>query len=138
MSEEKKKDLLKTRRERDKALGNRVSDSTESPQERSSRLPEKILGAKYVRLLEKLVRTLRDSDPAHGNRSLFLDDVFVVYLLAFFNPLVRSLRTLEDLSQTQHAQRHLVPRTCLADCRSTTADLATLCRQTSQYRQTCC
>jgi hypothetical protein len=58
-------------------------------------------------LLEKLVRTLRDSDQAHGNRWLFLDDVFVVYLLAFFNPLVRSLRTLEDLSQTQHAQKHL-------------------------------
>jgi hypothetical protein len=53
-----------------------------------------------VRLLEKKLRTLQNED-AHGNRSLFLNDVFVAYLLAFFNPTIRSLRTIEDLSQTQ-------------------------------------
>jgi hypothetical protein len=68
--------------------------------------PEKLIGAKYVRLLEKQLRTLQEED-AHGNRKLFLDDVFVVYLLAFFNPSIRSLRTIEDLSQTQQAQKHL-------------------------------
>jgi len=68
--------------------------------------PEKLVGAKYVRLLEKQLRNLQDED-AHGNRRLFLDDVFVVYLLAFFNPTIRSLRTIEDLSQTQQAQKHL-------------------------------
>lgn len=74
--------------------------------------PEKVVGAKYVRLLEKQLRTMRD-ETAHGNRRLFLDDVFVVYLLAFFNPTIRSLRTLEDLSQTRQAQRHLsVQRVC--------------------------
>ena len=31
----------------------------------------------------------------------------MVYLLAFFNPTVRSLRTIEDLSQTQQAQKLL-------------------------------
>jgi len=61
------------------------------------------MGAKYVRLLEKQLRSLRDEN-LHGNRELFLDDVFVVYLLAFFNPVVRSLRTVEDLSQTRQAQ----------------------------------
>src|SRR5690606_24515634 len=72
----------------------------------------KVVGAKYVRLLEKQLRTMRD-ETAHGNRRLFLDDVFVVYLLAFFNPTIRSLRTLEDLSQTRQAQRHLsVQRVC--------------------------
>lgn len=71
------------------------------------------MGSKYVRLLEKQIGLLRDIDQEHGNRSLFLDDVFVMYLLAFFNPAVRSLRTLEDLSQTPHAQRHLsLPRIC--------------------------
>jgi hypothetical protein len=39
--------------------------------------PEKLIGAKYVRLLEKQLRNLQDED-AHGNRRLFLDDVFVV------------------------------------------------------------
>ena len=68
--------------------------------------PEKLIGAKYVRLLEKQLRNLQGED-AHGNRILFLDDVFAVYLLAFFNPTIRSLRTIEDLSQTVQAQKHL-------------------------------
>jgi hypothetical protein len=72
-------------------------------QERSTQWPEHVMGAKYVRLLEKQLRSLRDEN-LHGNRELFLDDVFVVYLLAFFNPVVRSLRTVEDLSQTRQAQ----------------------------------
>ena len=68
--------------------------------------PEKVIGGKYVRLLEKQLQALR-AEEAHGNRKLFLDDVFVSYLLAFFNPIIRSLRTLEDFSQTQQAQKHL-------------------------------
>lgn len=68
--------------------------------------PEKLIGAKYVRLLEKQLRQIQD-ETAHGNRLLFLDDVFVVYLLAFFNPTIRSLRTIEDLSQTVQARKHL-------------------------------
>lgn len=79
---------------------------------RTAQWPGKVIGAKYVRLLEKQLQAMRD-EGAHGNRRLFLDDVLVMYLLAFFNPTVRSLRTLEDLSQTQQAQRHLsVDRIC--------------------------
>ena len=74
--------------------------TTESPKV----WPEKLIGAKYVRLLEKQLQQLHDED-AHGNRRLFLDDVFVAYLLAFYNPTIRSLRTIEDLSQTQQAQK---------------------------------
>jgi len=74
--------------------------------------PEKIIGTKYVRLLEQQLRQLR-GETAHGNQRLFLDDVFAVYLLAFFNPTIRSLRTIEDLSQTTQAQKHLsVERIC--------------------------
>ena len=80
--------------------------------EQPAQWPEKVIGAKYVRLLEKHLKQLR-GETAHGNRQLFLDDVFVVYLLAFFNPMVRSLRTVEDLSQTRQAQKHLsVDRIC--------------------------
>jgi len=68
--------------------------------------PEKLIGAKFVRLLEKHLQKLHGED-AHGNRRLFLDDVFVAYLLAFYNPTIRSLRTIEDLSQTQQAQKLL-------------------------------
>ena len=51
--------------------------------------PEQVIGGKYIRLLEKQLQTLRE-EAGHGNQALFLDDVFVVYLLAFFNPSVRS------------------------------------------------
>ena len=86
--------------------------------ETATRVPEQVIGTKYVRLLEKQIRTLRE-ETAHGNRRLFLDDVFVAYLLAFHNPAVRSLRTLEDLSQTPQAQKHLsverISRSTLSD-----------------------
>jgi hypothetical protein len=80
--------------------------------------PEQVIGGKYVRLLEKYVQSLRDEDP-HGNRKLFLDDVFIVSLLAFYNPVVRSLRTIEDFSKSRQAQKHLSIRRI---CKSTLAD----------------
>ena len=55
--------------------------------------PDTVIGWKYVRSLETLLRALRPQD-AHGNRILHLDDVLVCYLLAFFNPSIRSLRTV--------------------------------------------
>jgi hypothetical protein len=74
--------------------------------------PDKIVGAKQIQSLERLVDQLREQNP-HGNRHLFLDDVFVAYLLAFFNPALRTLRTLEDFSQTRQAQKHLsIPKLC--------------------------
>ena len=80
------------------------------------------MGGKYVRLLQKELDALR-SEEEHGNRRLFLDDVFVVYLLAFFNPAVRSLRTIEDLSQTRQAQKHL---SVAKVCKSTLSDFNAL------------
>ena len=56
--------------------------------------PEQVVGKfKHVHSLERLIGQLREQDP-HGNRDLFLDDVFVAYLLAFFNPAPRTLRTM--------------------------------------------
>jgi hypothetical protein len=71
--------------------------------------PEKVVGGPLVEELNRHVRNLR-SEEEHGNRRLFLDDVFVAYLLAFFNPSIRSLRTIQDFSQTVQAQRHLTTR----------------------------
>lgn len=82
------------------------------------RWPEPVLGGKYVRHLDALTRALRPAD-AHGNRALHLDDVLACYLLAFFNPAIRSLRTVEDFSRTRQAGRHLgvdrIPRSTLSD-----------------------
>jgi Transposase DDE domain len=80
--------------------------------------PEKLLGVKYVRLIEKHLHALR-GEPTHGNQKLFLDDVFVAYLLAFFNPTVRSLRTLHDFSQAPPVQSQLNIRSI---CKSTLSD----------------
>ena len=80
--------------------------------------PDRVFGAKQVRSLERLVDQLREQSP-HGNRRLFLDDVFVAYLLAFFNPALRTLRTIEDFSQTRQAQKHLTIKKL---CKSTLSD----------------
>ena len=74
--------------------------------------PGQIVGAKQIRSIERLLVRLREQD-AHGNREVFLDDVFIAYLLSFFNPALRTLRTIEDFSQTRQAQKHLsIPKLC--------------------------
>jgi hypothetical protein len=74
--------------------------------------PSQVFGAKHVHSIERLIEQLRELNP-HGNRDLFLDDVFVAYLLAFFNPALRTLRTIEDFSQTRQAQKFLsIPKLC--------------------------
>jgi hypothetical protein len=45
--------------------------------------------------LQPHLQRLRDL-PAHGNRKLHFDDLFLGLLLAFFDPLARSLRLIED------------------------------------------
>jgi DDE family transposase len=80
--------------------------------------PEPVQRGSLVDMLQRHVAGLRDED-AHGNRKLFLDDVFIAYLLAFFNPSIRTLRTLEDFSQTKQAQEHL---SVSKICRSTLGD----------------
>lgn len=100
----------------------RVSSRSNSESGPQREWPETIVGGKYVRLLEKHVDALRE-EPAHGNRELFLDDVFILSLLAFHNPTLRSLRTLEDFSGTRQAQKHLsVTRVC----RTTLSDFLSL------------
>ena len=86
--------------------------------ERLPEWPHAVMGGKYVKMLDRHLRALRD-EQAHGNRRLFLDDAVVAYLLAFFNPTLRSLRTLEDFSQTRQARRHLSVRRL---CKSTLSD----------------
>ena len=54
--------------------------------------------------------------PAHGNRTLGADQLFLGLLLAFFDPLARSLRTIED--KKDFGGRLDLPRLA----RSTTAD----------------
>jgi hypothetical protein len=77
-----------------------------------------LAGRKHVELLQKHLRHLRKAY-RHGNRTLFYDELVTAYLLAFFNPTLRSLRTIEDFSSDEH--RH--PRRL---CRSTMSDANTM------------
>jgi hypothetical protein len=95
-----------------------LAGSEESARRELPVWPQRVFGAKHLHSLERLVDGLRQPNP-HGNRDLFLDDVFVAYLLAFFNPALRTLRTIEDFSQTRQAQKHLTIRKL---CKSTLAD----------------
>lgn len=56
-----------------------------------------LAGGAHVALLQRHLLHLRDAY-SHGNRKLFYDELVTAYLLAFFNPAARSLRTIEDLS----------------------------------------
>lgn len=63
-----------------------------------------IVGRRLIRLLEKQLQQLRDA-PAHGNRILHYDHVVVAHLIAFFNPVVESLRVVENVFEQPRAQR---------------------------------
>jgi hypothetical protein len=80
--------------------------------------PEMVFGSESVRGLLPLLEQLPPIS-GHPNRGLQTRDVFVAHLLAFFNPILRSLRTLEDFSRTRQAQRYLsverLPKSTLAD-----------------------
>jgi len=80
-----------------------------------------LYGQRQVRQLAKFLDALRarEREDAHGNRRLFLSDLFVAQLLAFHHPTVRSLRTLDALSSTSTAQQVLeverLPRSTVSD-----------------------
>jgi hypothetical protein len=80
-----------------------------------------LYGRRQTRQLAQFVQQLRqrERDAAHGNRRLFLSDLFVAQLLAFHQPTVRSLRTLDALSSTPTAQQLLqvprLPRSTVSD-----------------------
>lgn len=111
----KRKDEKRPAKQRPSARQRKVDSAPESP---PKVWPEQIIGAKYIRELEKELGKLRETEQ-HGNQELFLDDVFIVYLLAFFNPTIRSLRTIEDFSQTVQIQKHL---SITKICKSTLSD----------------
>jgi Transposase DDE domain len=75
----------------------------------------------------KLVQTIlpicaaldRTHPEVHGNTKLHLTDCLVVLLCAFFNPTVRSLRLIEQLSEMSWVQEQMEPDRV---CRSTLSD----------------
>jgi len=79
--------------------------------------PRDVVGLKYFRRLRPLLERLHDvgceRDRA-GNRQLFFDDYCMLVLLFLFNPIVTSLRSLQQASELQKVQRKLqCPRVSL-------------------------
>ena len=72
--------------------------------------PLELQGFKYLKQLLPLFENLHDvgcqRDKA-GNRSLFYDQYCMIVLLYLFNPILRSLRSLQQASQLEKVQRKL-------------------------------
>ena len=71
---------------------------------------EDVTGLKYFNKLAPLLKRLHDvgcqRDKA-GNRTLHFDQYCMLVLLYFFNPVVRSLRAIEQASGLRKVQRKL-------------------------------
>jgi len=82
--------------------------------------PDRLQCMGIVRTVQPLVDRLAEaSHPRHGNVRLELSDAVVVMLAGFFNPMVRSLRLIEQMSQMPRFEGLLgVDRVC----RSTLSD----------------
>lgn len=81
-------------------------------------MAEEVVGQEHVQLLQKHLNSLRPIYN-HPNRILHFDTVLTTLLLGFYNPSIRSLRTLEDLSHAERLSKQLpIHRVC----RSTLSD----------------
>lgn len=94
------------------------SQSKPGPKPRPKIQAEELFGEKYARSLQAHLARLHAAYP-HVNRTLFFDQVVIAYLLAFFSPAIRSLRTLDDASQipfvSQQTGTDRIPRSTLSD-----------------------
>src|SRR5436305_5031638 len=79
--------------------------------------PQDVRGLKYFDQLVPLLQRLHDAGCARdraGNRSLHFDDYCLLVLLFLFNPLVTSVRGLQQASELKKVQKRLgCPRTSL-------------------------
>jgi len=64
---------------------------------------EDIGGFKYLRSFEQLLRPLADI-PVHGNRRFCMDHWVSLLLLHFFNPVLNSMRGLQEATDFQNVQ----------------------------------
>lgn len=87
------------------------------PVARDAAKPPPLVGRKYLDVLEEHVAYLRDL-PAHGNRTLHLHPLLLALVSSFYNPCLRSLRTLEARSDLPALTAGTLDRLC----RSTTSD----------------
>jgi len=85
---------------------------------------DRITGGRLMDLIDAPLRALRSSKAlaTHGNRQLLADHIVIAHLVAFFNPIVKSLRRIEDVFQSPKARRRFdlprVPHSTLSDAQA--------------------
>jgi hypothetical protein len=65
-----------------------------------------IQGLKYLRAFQDLLEPLREI-PVHGNRQFFMDQYVALLILHFYNPVLSSLRSLEQATGLANVQEAL-------------------------------
>lgn len=73
---------------------------------RSKVTADQVIGGKHVQRLQRHLDHLHGAYD-HPNRRLYYDTFLCAHLLAFFNPTLRSTRTIEDFSQLPQVQKVL-------------------------------
>ena len=73
---------------------------------RTSIRAQDVTGFKYLSSIHDLLLPLRDP-AAHGNRDLFMDQYVGLLLLYFFNPVLTSLRALQQATGLENVQEAL-------------------------------
>jgi Transposase DDE domain len=88
-----------------------------APKRRPKVRAQEIQGLKYFKRLRPLLERLHDSGTARdaaGNRQLFFDHYAGLILLFFFNPVLTSLRSLQQASELEKVQEKIgCPRSSL-------------------------
>ncbi len=83
-----------------------------------ARIDEQLVGAEFVQLIQGHLHALRPHR-SHPNRTLHYDELLTALLLAFYEPADRSLRLIDDLSDSEHARDFLpagrTPRSTMSD-----------------------
>lgn len=91
-----------------------MNTSSKKGRKKRQAIPEGTLqGFKYFKVLSHILQRLR-SEKYHHNRKLYFDQYIALFLLYFFNPIVTSLRAIQQVSELKKVQKVLgVKRTSL-------------------------
>ena len=88
----------------------KVGNANSTPTENTKLTEKDITGLKYFDQIAPLLQRLHDDTcdrDAAGNRTLFYDQYCMLMLLYFFNPIVTSLRGLQQASELKNVQAKL-------------------------------
>ena len=83
------------------------SGSVKRGRRKKNPIPESALrGFKYFKVLSPILQNL-SSEEAHHNRKLHFDQYIALFLFYFFNPIVTSLRAVQQVSELKKVQKAL-------------------------------